>query len=84
MTTRAEQRRKGQKPGAPFTFDVTCVIGTVEVGIGDTPPHVVAMQLIAEHDAEGTFTFPLPDGGTQRVTVEFVRPDYDGHDPQDD
>lgn len=79
-------RRKGEPE--PFTFDVTCVVGTVTVGDGEHAPHVVAMQLIAEHDAEGTYTFPMPDGRVQRVTVEFTNPhgvpEYDGRDPQDD
>jgi|KBSSwiStaDraftv2_1062776.scaffolds.fasta_scaffold209524_2 hypothetical protein len=68
MNTKQRVQRKLE----PFTFDVTCVIGTVEVGNGSEAPHVVAMKLIAEHDAEGTFTFPMADGRTQRVTVEFV------------
>lgn len=73
-------RGKGPLRPTPFTFDVTCVIGTVEVGAtGDHAPHVVAMQLIAEHDAQGTFTFPMPDGRTQRVTVEWV-----GDDPREE
>ena len=63
-------RRKGST-SVPFTFDVTCVIGTVEVGHGDESPHVVAFKLIAEHDAPGTYTFPSANGGTTRVTVEY-------------
>lgn len=73
-------RRKGSTP-APFTFDVTCVIGSVEVGVGDVPPHVAAFQLIAEHDAPGTYTFPHAVGGQTRVTVEHVTDDPDLNDP---
>lgn len=72
--------RKTRTP-APFTFDVTCVIGTVEVGEGEESPHVVAFKMIAEHDAPGTYTFPHANGGTTRVTVEYDDPQADGERP---
>lgn len=56
------------------SFDVTCVIGTVSLtddGTGD-PPGIVAMRMIAEHDAEGTYRFPRADGREQVVTIEYV------------
>jgi hypothetical protein len=62
------------------------VIGTVDVyDRPGEPPHVTAMRLIAEHDTEGTFTFPMRDGRTCRVSVEFTEPNQperhsnDGH-----
>jgi len=62
----------------PFTFPVTvrAVIGNVEVGEpGEgVPPHVAAMQLVAEHDTEGEYEFPMRDGRMCRVTVEWVEP----------
>lgn len=56
------------------SFDVTCVIGTVSFsddGTGD-PPGIVAMRMIAEHDAPGTYRFPRADGTEQVVTIEYV------------
>ena len=55
-------------------FDVTCIIGRVEPGNGDLRPHEAAMLLIARHDAEGQYSFPMSLGGTQHVTVEFEAP----------
>lgn len=64
----------GQKTeSAPNYFEVTCVVGRVELGPGGTmAPSVAALQLIAEHDSEGVYTFPMEDGRTYRVTVEFT------------
>lgn len=56
------------------SFDVTCVIGTVNLSddpAGD-PPGIVAMRMIAEHDAPGTYRFPRADGTEQVVTIEYV------------
>ena len=52
------------------SFDVTCVIGTVELGQKGRPSHVAAFELIAEYDQEGVFTFPRWPDGLCRVTVE--------------
>jgi len=49
-------------------FDVTCVIGSVYDG-GQEDPTVVAFRLIAQHKADGTFTFPNADLETVSVTV---------------
>ena len=59
-------------PTVPMGFDVTCVIGHVSIDpFGDGPsPTMVAMGMIVDHDAEGCFTFPLPNGDTQYVTIE--------------
>lgn len=51
-------------------FDVTCVVGRVTFDEGDIPANVAAFMLIAQHGAEGVFTFPREDGSVQRVTVE--------------
>lgn len=60
----------GHDPSA--LFDVTCVIGTVHMGDGRHPtPYHAAMSLIADHDAEGTYRFPLRDGRECAVTVEY-------------
>jgi hypothetical protein len=58
---------------APDGFDVTCVIGRVSFDgePGSPNPHVVAFQLIAEHDSPGTYRFPAPDGSTTVVTVSY-------------
>jgi len=59
-------------------FDVTCVIGRVVIaGGGPHPPHVAAFMLIAEHDAPGTYTFPMANGNECRVTV--VHDDHAQH-----
>lgn len=56
-------------------FDVTCVIGRVEFdATGDLSPHEAAFLLIARHDTRGTFCFPMEDGRTMSVTVDY--PDY--------
>ena len=57
--------------GGVTGFDVTCVVGRVEFGNGDVAPHVAAFQIIASHDAEGTYTFPMADGRTCVVSVDF-------------
>lgn len=54
------------------SFDVTCVVGTVKWD--DASPETfteAAFKLIAQHSAQGTFTFPVPGGGSIRVTVEY-------------
>lgn len=68
------KRKTRTKLDTTFTFDVTCVIGTVVVdgSMNGERPDIVAMKLIAEHDAEGTYSFPLADGRTQIVTVDRV------------
>lgn len=71
-------------PSNTRTFDVVVerVIGTVTVdpfGEGP-PPSVVAMTMIAEEDQPGTYSYPMPDGRTAKVTVEWIgepRPPYD-------
>lgn len=61
----------GDDERQPDGFDVTCVIGRVEFGTGDEPPHVAAFKLIAWADHRGTFQFPMPDGRTMSVTVDY-------------
>lgn len=57
-------------------FDVTAVIGRVEFdALSDLSPHEAAFMLIAKHDARGTFNFPMEDGRTMSVTVDY--PDND-------
>jgi hypothetical protein len=57
--------------GVPSGFDVTCVIGHVDfVDAGPHTPAEAAYLLIAQHGAEGTFSFPHENGGMVRVTVE--------------
>jgi len=74
MEDSPRKRLSPKRPREEFTFEVTCVIGEVTVGPygSDIPPHVAAMDLIARHDAEGIYHFPMADGRTQRVTIEFV------------
>lgn len=58
-----------------WRFDVTQVVGTVEIdGNGEYSAYEAAMLVIARHDAPGTFTFPTPDGGERRVTIEQSAP----------
>jgi hypothetical protein len=69
-------RKTKQKPSPRSSdgegFDVVCTIGRVSFDAnGDEPAHVVAFKLIAEHDAEGTFTFPMRGGGICNVNVEY-------------
>lgn len=56
----------------PIGFDVTCVIGRVQLDAhGEKPAHVAAFELIALHDAEGEFSFPMTDGRVCHVDVNF-------------
>lgn len=62
-------------PAEPAGFDVTCVIGRVEFDAlteGLRSPNEAAMALIARHDAEGTYTYPMQDGRSCHVTVEYT------------
>lgn len=53
-------------------FDVTCVIGRIDiVPNGEESPHVAAFKLIAQHDARGHFSFPMADGRTCSVAVDW-------------
>lgn len=53
-------------------FDVTCVVGHVEFdSTGDLTPHEAAFLVIARHDNRGTFQFPMLDGRTMSVTVDY-------------
>ena len=72
LTTAEDQWEERQQAMAEVEgFDVTCVIGHVTLTPdGPQSATMAAMELIAHHDAEGHFTFPLPDGRTQHVTVE--------------
>ena len=52
-------------------FDVVCTIGRVNFTDTDgLQPHVAAFQLIAEHDAPGSYSFPMADGRSCIVNVE--------------
>lgn len=64
-------------------FDITCTIGRVELGDGDTHPTEAAMQVIAKHavHADGSFTFPdVETGGMISVHVERERTSDDVDD----
>jgi len=54
-------------------FDVVCTVGRVEFTNDPLAEHprVSAMRLIAEHGAEGHYSFPHEDGGTCHVAVHF-------------
>lgn len=55
----------------PTSFNVTQVIGTVQLGKGgDQSPDLAAFRIIADHDMPGTFTFPNTHGADTTVTVE--------------
>lgn len=82
MPPKTKSDRLRERQLAERGFDVTCVIGRVAIdpaGDGE-PPHVVAHKLIAEHDAEGSYRFPMPDGRVCRVDVEFELSDADNRD----
>jgi hypothetical protein len=56
----------------PTGFDVTCVIGRVSFDqTGEFTPAQAAYLLIAEHDADGHYSFPSQSGGIHHVTVEY-------------
>lgn len=60
-----------QAYGPEKLFDITCTVGSVYVG-GILSPRVVAFQLIAEHGADGEYSFPNQDGTTTMVAVATV------------
>lgn len=64
-------------------FDIVCVVGRVEIGVGTDTPEVAAFKIIGAHGADGTFTFPRADGGTCHVTVESSEPESLTVDPED-
>lgn len=56
--------------GEPIGFAVTCEVGKVEFRDGgELSPSMAAFKLIHDHDAEGTFRFPLVNGQMQVVTI---------------
>lgn len=58
-----------------YGFDVTCVIGRVDLTEkGDVPANVAAFMLIASHDAPGHYSFPMPMGGKVNVAVDYEYP----------
>jgi hypothetical protein len=70
MASKAEvmRQRRLQREG----FDVTCTIGRVVFGEGETTPHEAAFLLIAQHGAPGTFRFPAENGDEVEVTVNYT------------
>jgi hypothetical protein len=61
-------------------FDVTCVIGRVEFGMGDKTPFQAAMEIISKHvEDTGTFdvefSFPHESGGTIHTSINFEAPE---------
>jgi hypothetical protein len=65
-------------------FDVVCKVGRVSFNDKTgMPPHVAAFQLIAEHDAPGVYSFPMPDGRTCSVDVAFEDPEQQKREQRD-
>lgn len=78
------QRRRIREQLEQGGFDITCTIGHVSfTHDGGEDPKTVAFRMIAEHGAEGTFSFPAEDGGMLHVTVEHEAwtPDGEPMDP---
>jgi hypothetical protein len=70
-TTR--HRKQHPLPHGITTFDITEVVGTVEVDINATDGPSArgeAFRQIGVLDRDGIFQFPNPDGSTLTVTVE--------------
>jgi hypothetical protein len=68
---RMNERMKSKRPSRHL-FDVTCIVGSVELDpTSDQSPVEAAFALIAKHDAEGTYQFPHGDGRTYSITVEL-------------
>jgi len=62
---------KSRRTELPTGFEVTCVIGRVEFDeVGEHSPTEAAFLLIAQHGADGTYSFPSAEAGTCHVTVE--------------
>jgi hypothetical protein len=68
-------RTKPSKFGPePTSFDVTCVIGSVDITTsGPMTANEAAFGMIARHDRPGTYQFP-GEAGTITVTVEHEQP----------
>jgi hypothetical protein len=78
-TQRPVRRKTSRREIHANSFDVTCVVGTVELDVNGNNglgPTEAAMVLIAQHGAPGTFKFPLPDGTTAVVDVSFEQPHH--------
>ena len=72
-TARADvYERDGQ---TTFLVTMRAVVGEITIDpYGDgPPPHVAAFEMIARNDTPGCYEFPMADGRTCRVDV-----DYDG------
>lgn len=69
----AIKKLQSERDKAEGSFQVTCVIGTVSFGFGATgpSPDEEAFRLIANHEAEGLYTFPHEDGRTIEVEVNY-------------
>ena len=63
------------EPMTGFDVVVEAVIGTVTLDpMGTVSPHRAAFDLIAQHDMQGTFKFPMADGRTCVVEVGYEGP----------
>ena len=59
MATKQAPLRKPLSKRDTSGFDVTCVVGRVEIGeTGEHSAYEAAFLLIAKHDAPGTYNFP--------------------------
>lgn len=71
----AQKSTLDKSVGRNGSFDVTCVVGTVNLtddAVFD--PYVAALILIGEHGSLGTFVFPCGAGGEYRVTIDHTEP----------
>lgn len=62
-------RSKVNRWNGAVTFQVTAIIGTVEIGNGDVSPYEAALSLIGKNGGEGSFSFPLDNGDTCHVDI---------------
>jgi hypothetical protein len=60
-----------ENDGPRRLFDVTCVLGTVwEDMDGQHTPREAAFNLIATHNADGHYEFPMENGDICHIIVE--------------
>lgn len=72
MATKWDVEETNRVPRERPGFDVTATIGRVEFdSLGEYTPNEAAFLLIARHDARGVFSFPMEDGRTMSVTVDY-------------
>jgi hypothetical protein len=72
---KSRRTRKAETMKSTGGFDITQVVGRVEIGDGEHTPYEAAFLAIAQFGMPGDFRFPAPMGeGEIRIVVEHDTP----------